>query len=400
MSKAQWKLAKGYRWAGLHCGIRPDPKRKDLALIVSDLPAASAGVFTQNQVCAAPVQVSRQRVPREDARGIVICSGNANACTGEQGLADARQMCLELANRLNVTAEEVLVCSTGIIGRPLPMPNLVSGIDKGMSLLSEGADALEAAAQAILTTDTCIKVATAEFPEADQVYRITGLAKGAAMIGPNMATMLGVIVTDAAVDHHDLQASLRKAVEQTFNCISVEGHTSTNDTVLLLANGAAAGPQLAGPALTRFQEHLTGVAEQLAQAIVNDAEGATHVLCIDVEGMHNDADAKRIAQAVANSALVKTALFGCDPNWGRILSAAGYAGVPFAEKDASLWLGETQLYDRGTPLVGNVDHAAAYLRHHRHVTAKLLFTLGAGRCRFWTSDLTYDYVRLNAEYTT
>lgn len=400
MSKEKWKLAKGYRWAGLHCGIRPDPQRKDLALIVSDLPAASAGVFTTNQVCAAPVRISRERVPRDDARAIVICSGNANAGTGEQGLADARQMTLEVANRLNATAEEVLVCSTGIIGRPLPMPQIVQGIDQGMSQLQEGADALEAAAQAILTTDTGIKVATAEVAEGDQVYRLTGLAKGAAMIGPNMATMLAVIVTDAAVEHVDLQTVLRRAVDRSFHCISVEGHTSTNDTVLLLANGAAAGPQLTGPALTRFEEHLAAVAEQLAQAIINDAEGATHVLCIDVEGMHNDGDARRIAQAIANSPLVKTALFGNDPNWGRILSAAGYAGVTFAEKDVSLWLGEIQLYDRGTPLIGNSELAATYLRHHRHVTAKLLFTLGPGRCHFWTCDLTHEYIRLNAEYTT
>jgi len=393
-----WNLARGYRYAGVHSGLRPDPNRLDLALIVSDRPAAAAGVFTRNRVCAAPVRVCQERLPRDDARGIVICSGNANACTGDQGLRDARRMaeCAALAMRWR--PEQMLVCSTGVIGRLLPMNVIEPGISAGAMKLGNDSAALDRAAHAILTTDTRIKVSTRPLNVDGTEIRLTGFAKGAAMIGPNMATMLAFVLTDAAVAATDLARLVPCAADHSFNCISVEGHESTNDSVIFLANGS--GPRLAGAALAQFEEAATAVCADLAQAIVADAEGATHLITIDVEGLRSDAEARRLAKVVAESALVKTAIFGADPNWGRIVSAAGYAGVEFEETDLSLWLGDFLLYDRGTPTPFDAAQVSAWLKNHREIPMRLRFTLGPGRCRFYTSDLTYEYVRLNAEYTT
>src|SRR5262245_53242001 len=225
---SEWHLARGFRYAGIVSGLRNEPDRRDLAVVVSDRPAAAAGVFTQNRVCAAPVQVSRDRLPRPDARAVVVCSGNANACTGEQGLTDARRMTELVAKELRCAPEQVLVASTGVIGRPLPMPVLEAGIPKATREAATGRDAFSQAAHAILTTDTGIKIATRH----NNSFTVTGFAKGAAMIGPNMATMLGFVLTDAAVAPAELHRILKTATEQSFNCISVEGHTSTNDTVL------------------------------------------------------------------------------------------------------------------------------------------------------------------------
>src|SRR5947209_5623870 len=230
-----WHLARGYRFAGLHCGLRPEPERRDLALVVSDTPAAGAGVFTQNRVVAAPVVVCRERLPSDSARGVVVCSGNANACTGEQGLAHARRMAALAAEGVGCQPEQMLVASTGVIGRPLPMLAVESGIRRAAGELRTGAAALDAAAHAILTTDTVIKVRTRELTLPGETVVLTGFAKGAAMIGPNLATMLAFVLTDAAARPADLQAVLRHAAGESFNCISVEGHASTNDTVLLFA---------------------------------------------------------------------------------------------------------------------------------------------------------------------
>jgi glutamate N-acetyltransferase/amino-acid N-acetyltransferase len=391
---SEWHLARGYRFAGIVSGLRSEPDRRDLAVIVSDSPATAAGVFTQNRVCAAPVRVSRARLPRPDARAIVVCSGNANACTGEQGLADAERMCALVARELGCAPEQVLVASTGVIGRPLPMPVLEAGVPKATREAAVGRDAFSSAAQAILTTDTGIKVATRQH----NAFTVTGFAKGAAMIGPNMATMLGFVFTDAAVAPADLHRILRSAAEQSFNCISVEGHTSTNDSVFLLANGA--GPPLSGSELETFAVEVRHVCIELARKIVIDAEGAEHLITIEVEGCRTDAEAKQVAKTVAESALVKTAVFGADPNWGRVVSAAGYSGVPFDEKDLSLWMGDLPLYRSGTPLPFDAAAASSYLKHNREVHFKLRFALGSGRCTFYTSDLTYEYVKLNAEYTT
>ncbi|MBI1917947.1 MAG: bifunctional glutamate N-acetyltransferase/amino-acid acetyltransferase ArgJ [Planctomycetes bacterium] len=393
-----WHLARNFRFAGVHCGVRPDRDRLDLALLVSDRPAAAAGVFTQNRVRAAPVRVCQERLPRPDARGVVVCSGNANACTGQRGLDDARRMATVGAEVLDCAAEQVLVCSTGVIGRHLPMPAVEGGIRSAVRQLADSPQALNDAAHAILTTDTRIKVATRTVSLSRADVRLTGFAKGAAMIGPNMATMLAFVCADAAVAPEDLHTIARRAAAQTFNCVRVEGHTSTNDTLLFLANGA--GRRLEGEGLARFTSAATEVCAELARAIAADAEGAHHLVTLDVEGLRDDHEAALVARAVADSPLVKTAIYGADPNWGRIVSAAGYAGVLFEEEHLSLWLGDLLLYHAGTPQPFDADTASAYLKNNRDVHLRLRFTLGPGRCTLWTCDLGHEYVRLNAEYTT
>ena len=396
------QLARGYRFAGVHCGIRSDPERRDLALIVSDAPASVAGVFTQNRVRAAPVRICQERVPSATARGVVICSGNANACTGPQGLADARRMTDVAACALGLTQEQFLVCSTGVIGRPLPMPKVESGIVRAAMVLHPTFEALDHAARAILTTDTHPKIVSKTISLGGIDVRLTGMAKGAAMIGPNLATMLAFVFTDAPVLPADLAAATARTAGQSFNCVRVEGHTSTNDTLLVFANGQAAlGMEpLAGQQLEQFEVALAETCAALAREIAADAEGANHLITLQVEGLRTEAEARRVATAVADSALVKTAVFGADPNWGRIVSAAGYAGVQFEEEDLSLWVGETCLYKAGVPLPFDAAAASAYLKDNRAIDVRLIFTLGQARCTFWTCDLTYEYVRLNAEYTT
>jgi glutamate N-acetyltransferase/amino-acid N-acetyltransferase len=394
-------LPRGFRFVGTHGGIRPDPQRKDLGLIVSDTPATAAGVFTQNRVCAAPVRLSRQRVPAANARAVVVCSGNANACTGARGLDDARRMADAVAHALGCASERVLVCSTGVIGRHLPIDAVEDGIRRAVPQLRDDAESAGDFARSIMTTDTRPKVVTRSVLLDGQEVRILGVAKGAAMIGPNMATMLAFVCTDAAVLPEDLQALLGRAAEETFNCVRVEGHTSTNDTLLVLANGHAMpnGPAK-GATLRTLGATITAVCAELARLMAEDAEGANHLIVLDVEGLRTDAEARQIARTVADSALVKTAVFGADPNWGRIVSAAGYAGVEFDEENMSLWMGEMLLYDRGTPQPFDATIASAYLKRERTIHLKLKFDLGLGRATVWTCDLTYEYVRLNAEYTT
>ena len=383
-----------YRFAAVGCHVRPEWERDDLALIVSDRPAVAAGVFTQNRVAAAPVQVSQTRIPSANVRGIVVNAGNANACTGEQGLRDAEAITVCAAECIGGQPQQWLVASTGVIGRALPMDRLLTGIAVAAQKLSDSDDSFHTVTRAILTTDTKPKIASKMVGET----RIVGFAKGAAMIGPNLATMLGFILTDAAIRPELLQAMLAEAADRTFNCVSVEGHTSTNDTVFLLANGA--GPPL-GPHETKaFAVALETICADLAEQIAADAEGANHLVVIQVDGLVNGADARKVAKCVAESALVKTAIYGGDPNWGRIVSAAGYAGVPFHERDLSLWLGPHLLYDRGTPTPLDPLTPAAYLKANRRIDMRLVFTLGPASCTFRTCDLTPEYVRLNGDYTT
>lgn len=387
----------GFRFAGVACGIKESGNR-DLVLVVSDVDAAAAGVFTTNRVCAAPVTACRRRLPATAIRGIVINSGNANACTGEQGQADAEQMTALVAQRIGCEASQVLVCSTGVIGRLLPMSKIAAGVADAYPQLIGGPDGLHVAATGIMTTDTRPKVASRSVQLAGGSANVLGFAKGAAMIGPNMATMLAFIMTDAKADSALLDRSLRAAVDKSFHCVSVEGHTSTNDTVLLLANGAS-GASVAGSE-DLFAEAVAEVCMDLAEAIADDAEGASHKVTIDVTGTRDDAEARRIAKTVAESALVKTAIYGNDPNWGRICSAAGYAGVEFHERDLSLRVNGTLLYDRGTPTQFDEADESASMRQSRQTHIELILTLGEGRCRFWTCDLTTEYIHLNADYTT
>lgn len=403
------KLPIGFRVAGVHCGLRSNPNRPDLALVVSDRPAAGVGVYTQNLVAAAPVELDRQRTPSDAIRAIVINAANANACTGEQGARDARQMTAWAADACGCEEREMLVLSTGIIGEPLKMDRLRTGISAAAGQLGIDDDSLVRAAQAMMTTDTVHKIRGREVTIDGATVRVTGVAKGAAMIAPNMATMLAVIMTDAALSVADAQAALAEAVEESFNCISVDGHTSTNDSVILLANGAAFGSgsgspsdttRLADKSLAEFRATLVEVCEDLAQAIPADGEGASHLITVEVHGCRSRKEAVRIGKTIADSPLVKTAIAGADPNWGRIVSAAGYAGVAFDPHRVTLHLNGILLYERGTPVAFDARRASESIAAERDTHINLILEEGTAAARFWTTDLTTEYVRLNSEYHT
>jgi glutamate N-acetyltransferase/amino-acid N-acetyltransferase len=393
-------LPQGYRLTGVHCGIKRNPQKEDLTLVVSDRLAVAAGVYTQNRVFAAPVAFDRARTPSDRIRAVVVNSGNANACTGERGLADAAEMARLAAVAVDAKADQALVMSTGVIGHFLPMDKIAAGIAAAASRLGQDDLSLQAAARGIMTTDTVPKLANRQFELAGKAVRITGICKGAAMIGPNMATMLGLVLTDLPLSPKIAQEMLARAVENTFNCISVEGHTSTNDTVLLLANGAAETPPLIGLQYEAFEALLGEVCEELAKAIVADGEGATHLVEIEVAGCRTRDDARKIAKAIANSALVKTALHGADPNWGRIVSAAGYSGVEFNPARIELEINGHFLYHNGAPVQFDAKTASSAIRDSRDTRIRLRLFEGDESVRFWTTDLTAEYVRLNADYTT
>lgn len=393
-------LPLGYQAAGLHCGVKSDASLSDLCLLTSDRPASLAGVFTQNKVCGAPVKVSQERVPRDSGRAVIINSGNANACTGERGLEDARWMTGHTAEALGCLAEDVVVCSTGIIGHYLPKGMLEAGIPKAVERLASTPEAFEQAARGMMTTDTFPKLTTRTVEISGTTITISAVAKGAAMIAPNMATMLGVILTDANLTPDETDAMLRHSVNRSFNCISVEGHTSTSDTVFLFANGAANHAPLDAPSRAAIQTAIDEAAMEMAQAIIRDAEGADHFVTIDVCGARTREEAHTIAKAVADGPLVKTAITGADPNWGRIVSAAGYCGVELQEEDVSLWINDVLIYDSGAPTTYDEPALSQTMRDNRDVSIRLQLTHGDAAVRFWTSDLTTEYVRLNSEYTT
>lgn len=393
-------LPAGFRFAGVHCGLKKSSTREDLSLIVSDVPAVAAGVYTQNLVYAAPVEVDRERTPGRDFRVVVVNTGTANACTGQRGLDDAREMTRLAAAAVEARPEQALVMSTGLIGEFLPMNKIQAGIAAAASKLAGSPSAFQAAALGITTTDKYHKVASRRLEIAGHSIHIAGMAKGAGMIGPNMATMLGVIATDANLAVDDAQAALTTAVDRSFNCISVEGHMSTNDTVLLLANGAAGGEILRGDDLAAFRGGLEELCIELAKQIPNDGEGSMHLITIDVEGCASRDDAFRIARTVASSNLVKTAVTGGDPNWGRVVSAAGYAGVAFDPHGMTLWINDTLLYRNAEPVQFDPAAVSQSMKDHRDVAIRLQFREGDASARFWTSDLTVDYVTFNAEYHT
>lgn len=389
-----------FRAAGVHCGIKGNPNKEDLSLIVSELPCTAAGVYTQNKVFAAPVELDRDRTPTDHARAVVINSGNANACTGERGLIDAEQMARLTAGVIGALQEEVLVLSTGVIGRFLPMEKIEAGIHRTWQNVGTSEQHLVSAARGMLTTDTRHKLAARTVRLGDKTYQLLGMAKGAAMIGPNMATMLAVILTDAALLPADAQTGLTTAVDRSFNCISVDGHMSTNDTVLLLANGAAGGSALQGDDLAQFQEALNDLCAELARMIPEDGEGATHVVTIDIERAATREIAHRVAKTIAESVLVKCAIHGADPNWGRIVSAVGYAGVPFNPHRLSLRVNNFLLYEAGSPVAFDAAEVSKSMREHRDTSIVVDLDEGTASARFWTTDLTAEYVRLNADYTT
>ncbi len=393
------ELPKGFRASGTTCGIKVSGK-SDLSLFISDCDASGAGVFTQNRVCGAPVTVSKSRVPGSKLRGVVVNSGNSNACTGDPGLADARKMTAAVASELSCDAEQILICSTGV----LPMDCILRGIPHGVSQLRSGPDSFLAAATAMMTTDTFAKLSHMDVRLSGGTVRVAGVAKGAAMIAPNMATMLSVIMTDARLTLEQCDWVLRYAVDRTFNCISVDGHTSTSDTVLLLANGASGVDAQTDDESSQIRDAVMSVCQTLSTSIIRDAEGCSHFVTIDVTGLSSRDQAFRMARSIADSPLVKTAIAGADPNWGRIVSAAGYAGVPFEPSWVTLKINGTEVYRAGVPVVFKAAELSASMRENRDVHIE--FSVAGGpssgmeRARFWTSDLTCEYVRLNSEYTT
>lgn len=393
-------IPKGFLLTGVHCRIKADPQSPDLALIMSEVPAAAAGVYTRNLVRAAPVELDQSRTPSDRIRAVVVNAGNANACTGARGMDDARKMAELAAAVCGAAPDEALVMSTGIIGHYLPMDKIEQGISAAAVKLGAKPTDLAAAARAIMTTDLVPKVAGRTLQLAGRTVQIMGMAKGSGMIAPNMATMLGLVLTDARLSPEAAQAMLRDAADASFNCVSVDGHVSTNDTLLLLANGASGGPAPADADRATFQKALDDVCAELARAIADDGEGATHLVTIDVAGCADRESARRIARSIADSPLVKTAIAGADPNWGRIVSAAGYAGVAFDPAAVGLKLNGFTLYDRGAPCEFDAERVAESIRSNRETHVELTVGEGPGRTRFWTCDLTAEYVRINADYHT
>jgi glutamate N-acetyltransferase / amino-acid N-acetyltransferase len=387
----------GFRAAGVACGIKASGAL-DLSMVVSDAPAAAAGMFTANLAVAAPVVVSREHLTQSQGRGraIVINSGCANACTGADGMEHAREMAARAAGALGCSGEQVLVASTGVIGVKLEMSNVRRGIAEAASRLSsDGADA----ARAIMTTDPFPKEASVEASTTAGVYRVGGMAKGSGMIEPLMATMLGVLTTDASVEPALLRRALALAVNDTFNAITVDGECSTNDCVFVLANGRS-GVRIAEADLADFAGALEAVCRPLAVGIVRGGEGATKLITVRVNGAASDQDARKAARAIANSALVKTAVHGADPNWGRLIAAAGRSGAAFSLERAAVRIGPVVLFSDGAPFDERAIEAADYLRSPEVEVEVNLGTGGPGRSRMWTCDLSAEYVRINAEYRT
>lgn len=385
---------RGFRASGIRCGIKPDGP--DLALVFSEVPASAAGVFTTNRMRSAPVIQSQVKLSSGRAQAVLINSGNANACTGARGAADADTMARAAAGALGISPDLVLVASTGVIGRPLPIDRITSGIPALVAAL--GADGM-AAARAIMTTDAFPKTAAAEVDLGDGRVAIGGIAKGAGMIHPDMATMIAVITTDAAVEPALLRQALRAAVNQTFNCISVDGDTSTSDSVFLLAGGASGVVSIAAEdgRYAAFLAGLTDVAGRLARMIVQDGEGTQRVVEIAVRGARGDADARTAGRAVMTSLLVKTAFHGAELNWGRIAAALGRSGAEVDPDRLSIAIGDVQVVKEGVG-IPEAYAAAQPLLEASQVRVTVDLGLGTGEFVGWTSDLGETYVRVNSGY--
>jgi glutamate N-acetyltransferase/amino-acid N-acetyltransferase len=390
---------KGFKFSAVEAAVKK-PGRLDLALIFSEVPAAVAAVYTTNRVKAAPVLLSMERTAGGKARALVVNSGNANACTGQQGMADAVETAALVAAGLGIREELVLVASTGVIGKPLPMERIrvaVPGLVKGLS--RTGMDGIAAA---IMTTDTFPKTETVAGEVGGTTYTIAGVAKGAGMIMPNMATMLSFLVTDAEVDPGLLRRLFREAVDSSFNVITIDGDTSTNDTALLMANGTAGNPVIreGTPEAGIFAGLLRQVLVSLARQIVRDGEGATKLVEIRVRGALSDAEAKRAAMAVANSLLVKTAFFGQDANWGRILAAVGYSGAEVDQDRVSLFFDDVRMVKDGVFAGGDAELRGTEVLRKREFGVTVDLCLGDGSATVYTSDLSHEYVSINADYRT
>lgn len=390
---------KGYRAGGIAAGLKPSGL-PDLALIVSDVEAIAAGVFTTSQVRAACVDYCRQRLRAKASAQAILCNaGQANAGTGAQGRAAVLEKTRLVEQALGIPAKSVLIASTGVIGQQIPLERIQTGLPQLVTVLSDTGS--EQAAQAIMTTDRVPKTIALETHFEGRPVRIGGIAKGAGMIHPNMATLLAFITCDAAVSPHLWQQMLSRAASQSFNQITVDGDTSTNDTLLALANGQSRTPAITerGPEATKLEAMLTAVCTYLAQAIARDGEGATCLIEVQVAGAIDDIAACQVARTIAGSMLVKSAVFGRDPNWGRIAAAAGRAGVTFNLEKLQIRLGHFLLMQNGTPC--NFDRTAAsnYLKQDT-ITISVTIGDGSGYGKAWGCDLSYEYIKINAEYTT
>jgi len=395
------QIPHGFRFAALHCGLKKS--RPDLALITSDSAAAAAAIFTTNRVQAAPVWLCKEhlRQSRSRVRAIIINSGNANCCTGPEGLKASRSTAASLAVALDCEVREILVCSTGVIGAPLCVEKILNSIDALKEGLKSAASNFEHAARAIMTTDTRPKWAVRKCTIDGKQVRLIGCAKGSGMIHPQMATTLSFVMTDAAIGAASLSRALRMAAEPTFNSITVDGDTSTNDTLAVLANGQAGARRIAdgSSGYKKFTAALTDVLRSLALQIVEDGEGAEHLIEIEVRGAPTDRGADQIARTIAQSLLVKTAFAGADPNWGRIIAAAGRAGVDFDFERVDIWLAGIQVCRRGREYL--FDEKAAHKKMvEKRVPILVDLRSGTGRARMYTCDLTKEYVHINASYRT
>ena len=389
-------IVPGFRFSGISCGIKAQDSL-DLGLVLAEHTCSAAAVFTQNLVQAAPVTISRMAIGCGQARALLINSGNANACTGEQGLSDAKASRNHLADHLGCDAELIQVASTGVIGVSLPVEKLIQGIEPAIEAAEASQLAADRFGDAICTTDRFPKGASRQIDG----YTLSVFAKGAGMIAPNMATMLAYALTDAPIDSRDLDRVWRQSMSQSFNAVIVDGDTSTNDTAVILAGGQ--GAPLKGEALERFAASLRAACQEAAVQLVEDGEGARCVVELNVVGAGDDSRAHQVAQVIALSPLCKTAFFGADPNWGRIIAAAGRSGVAFDPKRITLSLSDAEqsiaLFAQGMPLTFDKARAEAMMQGARF-RFDLDLKSGNGQSRVWTCDLGHNYVTLNAEYTT
>jgi glutamate N-acetyltransferase/amino-acid N-acetyltransferase len=390
-------LPKGYKAGGMHCGIKR--KRLDLGYIVSEVPATTAGVYTTNTFQAAPLLVTQESIAKEKKiQAIIVNSGNANACTGEQGLLDAFAMQKGFASELGIQDHLVAVTSTGVIGELLPMDKVNAGIKQILNKDNENENNFM---NAILTTDTCIKHIAVQMKIDGKTVSIGGTSKGSGMIHPNMATMLGFVTTDANIAQEDLLGALRDITNQTFNMITVDGDTSTNDMVLVMANGLADNEPLTKdhPEWNIFKQGLKIVCESLAKKIARDGEGATKLVEVQVNGAYSQNAASAVGKAIISSNLVKTAIYGTDPNWGRIVTAIGYSGVPVEPNAIKVAIGPFTVFENGLPSNFVEEEVKEYLESEN---VKLSVELNQGKynATAWGCDLTYDYVKINASYRT
>ncbi len=386
----------GFKASGLHCGVKR--KRKDLGIVYCETPANAAAVYTLNVIQAAPLKVTKESLAEEGKiQAVVVNSGNANACTGKQGEQDAYTMRKVTAEKFSIPEHYVAVASTGIIGLEMPMDNILSGIER----LTPKADAESAQKfnEAILTTDVVAKSTCYETTINGKKVTMAGAAKGSGMIEPNMATMLAFITTDAAIDSNSLQDALKKVTDKTFNCITVDGDTSTNDMVLVMANGKANNDALtpSHPEWATFVDLLHKTCEDLAKMIAKDGEGATKLIEVEVSGAKNDQEAVKVAKSIVGSSLVKTAVYGSDANWGRIIAAIGYSGAAVHPDKINASIGPIQLLKNSQPADYSEEEATDYLQNE-FVKISIDLQIGDGSGKAWGCDLTYDYVRINASY--